>query len=608
MMAASMEGIMGIPQAAAPQINVDPVLQSYANNSPVEMNRGLVDSLSQADPQLVAMLRQELQALNLTERDIADLRAMVQRILKNPENYAQVRAELIATAGLEEDDLPPTYDGPFFQAMAMVLEQITPSQEPMTMAQGGLASLGRFGDTQLAHVTPQEAALLKSLGGSGSINPRTGLREFGWLSRAWKKIKNTAKKIVSSPIGRIVATVGLSMVLGPAVSGFLGSGVSAAVTNAVTAGLANTAVNLVSGQSFGDALKGGVISGALAYGGTKLFSPEKMATPAPVDDKSIFQAPTAQTSTGAIEGSGAAAPVPLAPSTMQAGPITPPTGAIVDENLGFLTGQEAVDLGNSYQPAAFNAPVAAAPGAVQQAQAPGAGQQAAPVKPITQTPAAPKVTPPEPGLFDRVKQFGSDLIESPLDTLGETYDKYLSPDRYKGPEFDAKVQEFMAKNKATYTEAVDALKPGMISRYAPLAAAGTGIMALSGGFEEGEPPPLPDWVDEYNTSGRELLDQNPEKYGLNYGGTRFMNRGFYNPYRNKYPRYAAEGGIMDAYPRMNGHISGPGTGTSDDVPAMLSDGEFVMTANAVRGMGNGSRRAGAKKMYALMKGLEQRNA
>jgi hypothetical protein len=37
---------------------------------------------------------------------------------------------------------------------------------------------------------------------------------------------------------------------------------------------------------------------------------------------------------------------------------------------------------------------------------------------------------------------------------------------------------------------------------------------------------------------------------------------------------------------------------------MLSDGEFVFTAKAVRGMGNGSRLAGAKKMYKMMKMLE----
>jgi hypothetical protein len=37
---------------------------------------------------------------------------------------------------------------------------------------------------------------------------------------------------------------------------------------------------------------------------------------------------------------------------------------------------------------------------------------------------------------------------------------------------------------------------------------------------------------------------------------------------------------------------------------MLSDGEFVFTAKAVRGAGNGSRRDGAKRMYQMMKQFE----
>jgi len=41
-----------------------------------------------------------------------------------------------------------------------------------------LASKGRYGDTMLAHINPEEAAMLQSMGGSGTINPQTGLREF----------------------------------------------------------------------------------------------------------------------------------------------------------------------------------------------------------------------------------------------------------------------------------------------------------------------------------------------------------------------------------------------------------------------------------------------
>ena len=45
-----------------------------------------------------------------------------------------------------------------------------------------IAKAGRNGDTMLAHVNPQEAALLKALGGSGTKNPYTGMPEYGYGS------------------------------------------------------------------------------------------------------------------------------------------------------------------------------------------------------------------------------------------------------------------------------------------------------------------------------------------------------------------------------------------------------------------------------------------
>ncbi len=70
------------------------------------------------------------------------------------------------------------------------------------------------------------------------------------------------------------------------------------------------------------------------------------------------------------------------------------------------------------------------------------------------------------------------------------------------------------------------------------------------------------------------------------------------------PVYKASGGVMDL--QDGGESVGPGTGTSDSIPAMLSDGEFVMTAKAVRGAGGGDRREGARKMYEAMDRLEAR--
>lgn len=87
---------------------------------------------------------------------------------------------------------------------------------------------------------------------------------------------------------------------------------------------------------------------------------------------------------------------------------------------------------------------------------------------------------------------------------------------------------------------------------------------------------------------------------------------------------AAVGGIMDipvGEPRQNqqgvneldyrqdgGFVPVGIKEKADDVPAMLSKNEFVMTADAVRGMGNGSIENGAQKMYNLMKSLENRMA
>jgi hypothetical protein len=71
---------------------------------------------------------------------------------------------------------------------------------------------------------------------------------------------------------------------------------------------------------------------------------------------------------------------------------------------------------------------------------------------------------------------------------------------------------------------------------------------------------------------------------------------------------ASHGGLMSlaggGFPRQTGAINGPGTATSDSIPAMLSDGEFVMTADAVRGAGMGNRMDGAKRMYNMMNKFE----
>jgi hypothetical protein len=86
-----------------------------------------------------------------------------------------------------------------------------------------------------------------------------------------------------------------------------------------------------------------------------------------------------------------------------------------------------------------------------------------------------------------------------------------------------------------------------------------------------------------------------------------------------YPRAAKAGGLMTPLmakggnppavhyagkPRIDfrkgAHVAGPGDGQSDDIPAMLADGEFVFPADVVAALGNGSTKAGSDKLYEMM--------
>ncbi len=92
----------------------------------------------------------------------------------------------------------------------------------------------------------------------------------------------------------------------------------------------------------------------------------------------------------------------------------------------------------------------------------------------------------------------------------------------------------------------------------------------------------------------------------------------YDPEKNPYlsgqvkitdaytPAGFKQGGGISDFPEKDGMINGPGDGQSDDIPAMLSDGEFVMTKQAVMAAGNGDRDKGTKAMYSMMNNLEDK--
>ena len=178
----------------------------------------------------------------------------------------------------------------------------------------------------------------------------------------------------------------------------------------------------------------------------------------------------------------------------------------------------------------------------------------------------------------------------------------------------------------TIYESLVSSQPSAMARFAKPALLAGGAAALAGAFNpvEQEAPPTPG----YDQTSSELLAANPELYSVGRPGpTPFVSYSdvavpasyssvvpplapIYTPPINVRPvevepiRFAAMGGEMESFPRRMGAISGPGTETSDAVPAMLSDGEFVMTARAVRGAGNGDRERGVRRMYDMMRMFE----
>ena len=685
-MADAMQGIMSLPPEMGgmdqgPQSFFTPEDEATLNQlrssiSPREFSDEMFNAAEQVDPQAVAQLRMMLQGLQLPAELVDLLKQMVDMLLAEPARYQELRQQFLAE-GVPEELLPPEFDPNYFAALNMALDQVSgpPVQGfagggmAMTPIAGGIASLGRYGDSMLAHITPQEAMMLRRAGGSGSINPATGLPEFFNLFKAigsaFKSVGNAVKSVVKgigsaiksfvrSDIGRMITAVALGFFLGPAAAGFLGVS-SAAGVAAVSGFIGGAGSTLLAGGNIKDALKagavGGLTAGAGSYlsGGAQAFQAGSYTGPTTVGGQWRNFAQSLADKTG-VNLPGSQPQVDLTrPSPYDVGMVTPEAAAAPAPapaaDAGMMTGPELqAKLGqspsNTMTGADLRAKIDVAAGSpartiadyqrISPVDAVGAADEVTGIASLQQGPEdallrnpnlKPRVlpnaidagTPPQPSyrellgkgdITGMAKRAGSDVMGA--------YDEYLSPNRpaIQTATADAQTKALEAVNRlpagtpesvkaSVYNRVYEANIPGMLSTYGPLAAAGLGTAYAAGAFtpQQAPKPKLP-------PSGVELFERNP------YLITPKVSS--YSASTGAPVRYAAQGGVMSLaggtqhFPRKNGPIDGPGTGTSDSIPAMLSDGEFVFTAKAVRAMGKGSRRKGAKRMYALMKALEKR--
>lgn len=632
-MAEAMQGAMPPPpQMGNMSAEMAAVEEMRKQVSPSEVNNEMLMAAEQADPIAVAEFRRELEEMEIPPEVLALLNTMVDEVLADPANYAAIRERYMAQ-GVDEELLPEAFDAQLFGALQVALDQLRAPDTmapPQNFAKGGIASLrpmaqamadaGRNGDTMVAHISPIEAQILKRIGGSGTTNPTTGMPEF-FLKKLFKKIGKTVKKFANTTIGKIVIGTALFMVAGPAATAIFGSTAAPALVAATQGFVAGAGSSLIAGGNLKDSLKAGAI-GAVTAGavsgvtqGASAFKSTAPPTGAPVTTSVPAVDSTAalpDLSATAAETVATGVPMPMDPFAasptgmpVATQPVVPPIPAAPT----IQPGDPFAAPGAPTRLAAPRAPVQS--GVASLPTTPAAGQQVA----ATGSQTAPSgffeniketFAPGDATLGDRVGSLKDAFSPSARQAASEANKMQGIADKFYGGDvnaLNAAVQNNTAP--AVVNDLVtNAFATNTLSNYLPLAAAGMGIAGLTGAFSPEQPQLPPGFEGMTDAPGQRLLEQYPERYGLSFGGVNTMSQTA--PYQMYRPYGAAKGGSTSDFPRKNGHISGPGTGTSDDIPAMLSDGEFVFTAKAVRNMGNGSRRKGAKKMYALMKNLEGR--
>lgn len=296
MATALQQGIMALPEND--QVNAPPKLgldDSYdaAKSGAMEANPELTSQLeaqmAEAMPELEQMPEEQLNALL----------QLLQYMHDHPEEYKKIVQMLVEQGKFSEGDLPPEYDDQFIATMTMILlearrqrgmAEITPAasqqaaqpmQPPAQFARGGIADAaravaakGRSGDTMLAHITPKEAKMLRKKGGAGTINPATGLPEYGLIGdivgavkSSVKTVVNVTKKVLASPVGKIAATIAIASFIGPYAASM---GLGTAGTAALTMAGASAGITALSGGNLKDIIKSGTMGAVLGYGGAVL--------------------------------------------------------------------------------------------------------------------------------------------------------------------------------------------------------------------------------------------------------------------------------------------------------------------------------------------------
>jgi hypothetical protein len=419
-------------------------------------------------------------------------------------------------------------------------------------------------------MTPREVSGLQAIarahGGSLTINPETGLAEAGFLDKLMPMIVGA---------GLAYATGGTSLAMTPGMIGMGVGGLEALRT--------------------GDLGKG-VMAGLGAYGGAGMFGAAEGA--------------------GLLKGAETAA-VPaapnVAPTSFEAGAFNSP--AYNPTPTQFSAFGDAPGSVTSVDPSSFG-DFGQAPPITSMAPVSDAAQQAASSAMGNVT-----VAQPPPSIGELIMQnkgyAAAGAAPAIMDAMSP---KGAAPEANKGMirpyTFDYNKQQVSNPVGTTRQDGQDTSErlyfQPKFTPLPPYKAAAGGLMSLAGG---GPIEAMSNANAIGANTGYPMADINKATYSTPYQTPVSQNvvQGSadtgVNPMTGEQTRFAA-GGIssLGGYSDGGRLLKGPGDGMSDNIPAQigskqparLADGEFVVPADVVSHLGNGSTDAGAKQLYKMM--------
>jgi len=600
------------------------------------MIRDQIMQIAQSDPrfaQAIEAMERAVVNMPIVPEDLDDAIEVLELIVQQPESYAEIREAAIKDGEIDEDTLPEKFDPIYIVSMLVALYGLQDQLESEGYARGGLTVAarramtgGRGGDSELVHVNRREREMLRRAGGSGDINPNTGLREY--------KLKLGKILAAVAPIALSFIAPGIGTAIGSAISGSLGLGLGATGAGI----LGSTAIGAGLGALGGGAK--GALAGAVTGGlGSGLGGIVGSAIPG-----LGLEGPMANVVGSGLIGAG------LAGATGR-NPLSGALRGAVGAGVGALTGglgQQATDAGSAglgrgltAAGTGFGSALAAGMDPRAAAIAGGLSGLAAgmiaprpsqavvdnmqgPPQPITDA-AGNQSLPPgtgvqmpdgRPGVMELNPQTGrveARALPGAYTLNPQTNRVEFSPQQQSG--VMGALRTAIGMPAATPTTATGGQQQGgglgglLSGNLGPLLAGGALLLGQQGGGSQQQAPAAtrnltPQQQEYLNRPGVTWdwtrLQRDAATSGMTldqYVATNWnrVSAGEYNV------QNMAQGGLS----ALSRFVRGGGTGRSDEINAKLSDGEYVIDAETVAMLGDGSSKAGAQRLDQMRESVRQ---